>query len=245
MVCIILMLFSSAGRPSSTAWGDPTYMGSRLFSSVVRYLTLSLLSFAASVTFMSIAFQLRCALDRPAMATPSTSLHSLDLSCSVMLLNLAMRLRQYSSSVSGPTSSLSLRLASPCSSSASVRSHQSSSTASMCSATSGSAAARLNACGRSSMASTCFLSGFIRSTPPCRLCTASVSVAPNLAMPCTNSVVFSSVFLPQLAWLLRMGTYRLVTRARNESSTLPRTSPAATSCSTVLSLTPLVLTRMK
>mmetsp|Transcript_14323 Transcript_14323/g.34908 ORF Transcript_14323/g.34908 Transcript_14323/m.34908 type:complete len:207 (+) Transcript_14323:4684-5304(+) len=206
MVCIILMLFRSAGKPSSTVCGDPVYIGSSDFSRVVRYFTLSLLSFAASVTFMSMAFQFRCALDRPAMATPSTSLHSLLLSCSVMLLNLAMRLRQYSSSVSGPTSSLSLRLPSPSSSSASVRVHQSSSTRSMCSATSGSVAARLNDCGRRSIASTCFLSGFIRSTPPCSECTASVRVAPNLAMPCTNSVVFSSVFLPQLVWLCRMGT---------------------------------------
>jgi hypothetical protein len=32
-------------------------------------------------------------------------------------------------------------------------------------------------------------------------CTASVSVAPNLAIPCTNSEVFSSVFLPYLQGL--------------------------------------------
>ena len=83
------------------------YRGSSDLSSVVRYFTLSFASFSASVKRKSAAFQARCAADRAAAATPSTSLDSLLLSCSVMELSMPMRLRQYSSSVSGPASSLS------------------------------------------------------------------------------------------------------------------------------------------
>lgn len=67
-------------------------MGSRLFSSVVRYLTLSFASLAASVTRVSIAFQFRWALLRPAIVTPMTSLHSWTMSRK--LINIRLMLRQ-------------------------------------------------------------------------------------------------------------------------------------------------------
>jgi hypothetical protein len=54
------------------------YIGSRAFSSVTRYLTLSLASLIASVSLTSVAFQLRCDCDRAAVATPSTSRDSRD-----------------------------------------------------------------------------------------------------------------------------------------------------------------------
>ena len=220
-------------------------MGSSDFSSVVRYLTLSFDSFAASVTFMSIAFHSLCACDRAAMDTPRTSRHSLDLSCSVMELNFAMRLRQYSSSVSGPASSDSFRPSSTPLSSSSVRSHQSCNTICMSAAVFGSSAAAAKAAGLSSMDSTYFRGGFISSTPPCRELDASVSVAPNLATLCTNSCVFSSCALPHCVWFLSTGTKRFATRARKESNAEPRISPAIMSCSKPFSCTPLGFVRMK
>mmetsp|Transcript_3914 Transcript_3914/g.13589 ORF Transcript_3914/g.13589 Transcript_3914/m.13589 type:complete len:269 (+) Transcript_3914:5500-6306(+) len=229
------------------ACGVPTYRGSSGFSSVVRYFTLSLLSFAASVTAMSMSFHLRCAFDRAATATPSTVLHSLLLSCSVMELNLAIRERQYSSSVSGPASALSLRSDSFSDSSASVFSHQSSRTSSKCPAIVTSVAATAKSAGLMSTFGTIVLSGFLSSTPPLSDVAASASAAPNLAAPWTNSCAPSSVFFPHTlrCCLARTGTKRLLTSARNDASAPPRTSPAMTSCSTVFSVTPLGLTRMK
>mmetsp|Transcript_33728 Transcript_33728/g.73661 ORF Transcript_33728/g.73661 Transcript_33728/m.73661 type:complete len:220 (-) Transcript_33728:394-1053(-) len=210
MVCIILMLFISAGSESMMVCGVPAYIGSSDFSSVVRYLTLSFASFAASVTRMSIAFQLRCACVRPAIVTPITSLLSFDLSCSVMELNLAMRLRQYSSSVSGPTSSACLRacpalLLSLWSSRRSTCSHQLLSTISKCPAVLLSDAALLKAAGLRSMAPTNLASGFFSSTPPSRLDTASASVLPNFWAPVMNSWVWSSWILPHPSCFCRMG----------------------------------------
>mmetsp|Transcript_35158 Transcript_35158/g.59219 ORF Transcript_35158/g.59219 Transcript_35158/m.59219 type:complete len:219 (-) Transcript_35158:573-1229(-) len=210
MVCIILMLFISAGKLSMMVCGVPVYMGSKDFSNVVRYLTLSFASLAASVTRMSIAFQLRCACVRPAMVTPITSLLSPDFSCSVMELNLAMRLRQYSSSVSGPTSSACFLAAVPLlslwSNNRSTCSHQLFSTISKWPATLLSDAALLNAAGFKSMVVTNFASGFFSSTPPSRLLTASASVLPNLMAPVMNSVVWSSWILPHVSCFCRMGT---------------------------------------
>lgn len=51
MVYIILMFEIRAGSVSVMSVTLPWYMGSRLFSNVARYLTLSLASFAASVTY--------------------------------------------------------------------------------------------------------------------------------------------------------------------------------------------------
>ena len=140
------------------------YMGSRLFSRVARYLTLSLASLAASVictyqralgsllgqcklacactayvvsdsvscrtalwngpqetgqrlpghlyelpqenlTFTSTSFHRLYCLLRAVLQTPMTRRHSLLFICSVTELNLAMRTRQNSNSVSGPDSS--------------------------------------------------------------------------------------------------------------------------------------------
>lgn len=50
MVYIILMFERSAGNVSVMSDTLPWYIGSKLFSRVARYLTLSLASFAASVT---------------------------------------------------------------------------------------------------------------------------------------------------------------------------------------------------
>ena len=249
---IIFTEFINAGTPSKILRTSPTYIGSSAFSSVVRYLTLSLDSFAASVTRMSISFQRLCAADRAAPHTPKTQRHSRLFSCSITELNLAMRERQYSSSVSGPISSESRRppelasSAKPESSNCSVASHQSSKTRSMSPATALSVAASANADARISIPAY-FCGGLASSTPPCSECAASASVAPNLATPRTNSLALSSRALPQVAECcdLSTGAYRFEIRARNDSSAPPLISPAATSCSHPFSPTPLSLTRTK
>ena len=102
------------------------YSGSKLFSRVLRYLTLSLASFVASVTLTSMAFHCLLDLNLAAMLTPRTILHSFSLSCSITEFSLAILLRQNSISVSGPDSSARLYDESSSSSSFSVWTHQSS-----------------------------------------------------------------------------------------------------------------------
>lgn len=62
-------------------------------------------------TLTSTSFQRLYCLLRAVLQTPMTSRHSLLFSCSVTELNLAMRTRQNSSSVSGPDSSVILVVA--------------------------------------------------------------------------------------------------------------------------------------
>jgi len=85
-------------------------------SSVKRYLTLSLASFAASVMLTSVCFQRRNSdiifcFDGSALffvtlwSRLMTDLQSFRFNCSAIDVSRCMRFRQLSSSLSGPTSS--------------------------------------------------------------------------------------------------------------------------------------------
>ena len=112
-MCIILMLLSRPGSASRTVSGVPVRSGSMYFSRVERYLTLSLASLFASVIELSSSFHRLSTRDLAApscsVIAPSMRVRSctrVRVSCSVRalsfeLLLLAMRVRQYSSSVTG------------------------------------------------------------------------------------------------------------------------------------------------
>ena len=174
--------------------GVPVRSGSMYFSSVERYLTLSFASLFASVIELSSSRQRLSTRDFEAPSTPSTTLHSRPRSCSVIALNLVMRVRQYSSSVSGPASSLSLRALSLSASSFSVSVHHWSHTASKAVTMCGSLLARVKAVALFSMSKR--LSGRRSVKPPCSDETASASVSVNLLYDAKNSAVVSSTPTP-------------------------------------------------
>ena len=217
-----MTLERSAGTPSKTSFGPLAYMGSSDFSSVVRYLTLSLASLDASVSRRSICFHALCACDRAAMHTPSTSRHSSVLVWSMIELSRPILRRQYSNSVSGPMSSssdapfiigapdvsLGASFAAPASfssfSSPPVSSTQTSafathvrSTESMWLTVSTVSAASLNAKGLSGIWSMYFWSGLASSTVASTDAAASLSTAPNLrTLPTKSSVSDLDLSLP-------------------------------------------------
>ncbi len=190
IVSIILMLLSRPGKASRIVTGLPLLSGSMYFSSVERYLTLSFASLFASVIELSRSFHRLSTRLLAAVRTPSTTLHSRPLSCSVIELNFAIRLRQYSSSVSGPASSDSARPPSLSASSFSVPLHHSSTTLSNAATISASEAARLNAAALLSTSN--IRSGFFSVKPPCSDSTASPSVSLNLPNAAKKSAAESS-----------------------------------------------------
>ena len=96
---------SSAGSESVIVAGVPVYSGSMYFSSVERYLTLSLASLVASVTWLSSPFQRWSTRLFARPSTENTARQAGCFNCSVIEFSLVMRVRQYSSSVDGPLSS--------------------------------------------------------------------------------------------------------------------------------------------
>mmetsp|Transcript_27980 Transcript_27980/g.68337 ORF Transcript_27980/g.68337 Transcript_27980/m.68337 type:complete len:271 (+) Transcript_27980:12574-13386(+) len=244
MVSIILTLFIRAGRPSMMLSGVPEYRGSVYFSSVDRYLTLSLASLSASVMPLSQFFHLLSTLLFDVVSTAITTRACGFLSCSATLLNLAMRVRQYSNSVSGPESSASLGAACFSSRSTSVCDDHFSTMVSKWDTTSESTAALANALWVGAMRSY-FSSGIWSSIPPLRLCTASVSRSVNLPIYVRKCDTLSSLHLPQFSCASRAGFRHSSMTSWKLFNALPMISPYRMSVSTLFTSTPFGLMRVK